>query len=69
VTCITYEHIELPAKLLDYLSRSNNSNINQTTSIKQLGFEIEGIALLLGFGLKFEVRWAGLRRETMGWLR
>jgi len=26
-----FEHIELPAKLLDYLLRSNKSNINQTT--------------------------------------
>ena len=27
-----FEHIELPAKLLDYLLRSNKSNINQSIS-------------------------------------
>jgi len=31
-----FEHIELPAKLLDYFSRSNKSNINQS------GREVEG---------------------------
>jgi len=27
--CIAFEHIELPAKLLDYFLRSNKSNIKQ----------------------------------------
>jgi len=29
-TCLRFEHIELPAKLLDYFLRSNKSNINQS---------------------------------------
>jgi len=29
--CVCVEHIELPAKLLDYFLRSNQSNINQST--------------------------------------
>jgi len=31
-----FEHIELPAKLLDYLIRSNKSNINQSTDQRAL---------------------------------
>ena len=36
-----FEHIELPAKLLDYFLRSNKSNINQGESIT---FEIVRIS-------------------------
>ena len=31
-----FEHIELPAKLLDYFLRSNKSNINQKTRLKDI---------------------------------
>jgi len=30
---VSFEHIELPAKLLDYFLRSNNSNINQCACV------------------------------------
>ena len=29
-----FEHIELPAKLLDYVLRSNKSNINQGATVR-----------------------------------
>jgi len=32
-----FEHIELPAKLLDYFLRSNNSNINQCVRVARSG--------------------------------
>jgi len=34
-----FEHIELPAKLLDYFLRSNKSNINQTHTLSQSVYE------------------------------
>ena len=33
-----FEHIELPAKLLDYFLRSNKSNINQSIQVVGLCF-------------------------------
>jgi len=39
---LCYEHIELPAKLLDYFLRSNKSNINQSVKrdVRALSFEL-----------------------------
>ena len=40
-----FEHIELPSKLLDYVLRSNKSNINQThpqTHLETVNYNISG---------------------------
>jgi len=48
---MSFEHIELPAKLLDYFLRNNKSNISQTvmfqgTSISIIGGQIESLQAL-----------------------
>ena len=55
---MTFEHIELPAKLPDYFLRSNKSNINQSvmfqdTSISIIGGQIESF-------IRNQVLWVGI---------
>ena len=46
-----FEHIELPAKLLDYFLRSNKSNINQTKNVFTVSFPKRRLLEVFNFDL------------------
>ena len=60
-----FEHIELPAKLLDYFLRSNKSNVNQKTVVYvKLGGDIDGISVVAWPPGAHAAQYQGLRARN-----